>query len=580
MTIKKITSSDYLIKTAFNGTSITLDSPSINIIGNLSVTGNVTSVSTTNLTVKDNIIVLNKGETSAGVLANTSGIEIDRGTLLPVDLRWDESIGNWQLTKDGTFYANILSHNSPTPPLFHLIEDTAPTIGGNLNVNGFDIWSSSGNVNFNSNVTIPSTALLNNVVVNTASISNEIVSNAHIIAANIDTEYVAQSHITTANIASSTIDDLITSTANIANLTSALSTISNALIEQSTITTANIAVANVGNLYSYYSTLNVAHTMDAYIVDLHAITGNIINLVSNTFVADNATIKSALTIGPTANVTPGVSLNINTTDSIILPVGTTNQRPSNIGYTDITGMIRFNNTIEEVEYYNGTKWKTAGIPTFTLATDEQFVADGLTTTYTLSSNLVSTNNAIVSINGQVQAPITAYTVVGNLLTFVSPPLATDIIDVRGLSITTVMIPAPNADWNAISGPSYVFNKPVLANVAISGDYNDLTNTPTTFPIISANVTTSTTTIDSFQTTLYGTAKYIVYFKATTGEVMSSEVLVAHNGSTAEVVTYGILLVPGTTIANISASLIGTTILVQLTTSLTGVVKVTPAYIPV
>jgi hypothetical protein len=35
----------------------------------------------------------------------------------------------------------------------------------------------------------------------------------------------------------------------------------------------------------------------------------------------------------------------------------------------------------------------------------------------------------------------------------------------------------NADWNSTSGPSQIFNKPVLAAVATSGSYNDLSNTP-------------------------------------------------------------------------------------------------------
>ena len=36
----------------------------------------------------------------------------------------------------------------------------------------------------------------------------------------------------------------------------------------------------------------------------------------------------------------------------------------------------------------------------------------------------------------------------------------------------------NADWNAVSGDAQILNKPTLAAVATSGDYTDLTNTPT------------------------------------------------------------------------------------------------------
>ncbi|MCA6454523.1 MAG: hypothetical protein IM584_00155, partial [Chitinophagaceae bacterium] len=53
------------------------------------------------------------------------------------------------------------------------------------------------------------------------------------------------------------------------------------------------------------------------------------------------------------------------------------------------------------------------------------------------------------------------------------------------------IPAPqvNVDWNATSGIVQILNKPSLATVAISGDYNDLRNKPSVFnlPMASATV---------------------------------------------------------------------------------------------
>ena len=59
----------------------TISAPTIIIDGNLTVSGSTTSVETTNSTITDNIIVLNQGETGAGITAVTSGIEIERGSL-------------------------------------------------------------------------------------------------------------------------------------------------------------------------------------------------------------------------------------------------------------------------------------------------------------------------------------------------------------------------------------------------------------------------------------------------------------------------------------------------------------------
>lgn len=73
---------DYNIKVKDGGT-IKLDTgPSGDTIitGNLTVQGDVTAVSTTNLEIKDRIVTLNDGENGPGVTLLYAGIEIDRGT--------------------------------------------------------------------------------------------------------------------------------------------------------------------------------------------------------------------------------------------------------------------------------------------------------------------------------------------------------------------------------------------------------------------------------------------------------------------------------------------------------------------
>ena len=73
---------DYNIKVKDGGT-IKLDTGTSGdtiITGNLTVQGDVTAVSSTNLEIKDRIITLNDGENGPGVSLLYSGIEIDRGT--------------------------------------------------------------------------------------------------------------------------------------------------------------------------------------------------------------------------------------------------------------------------------------------------------------------------------------------------------------------------------------------------------------------------------------------------------------------------------------------------------------------
>ena len=94
---------DYNIKTLEGGT-ITLDTgPDVGVVrvtGNLIVDGDTLTVSAENLNVQDNVIILNFGETGAGISLEYSGIQIDRGSLSQVSFLYDEASDSW-LIADG-----------------------------------------------------------------------------------------------------------------------------------------------------------------------------------------------------------------------------------------------------------------------------------------------------------------------------------------------------------------------------------------------------------------------------------------------------------------------------------------------
>lgn len=93
----------------------TISAPTIIIDGNLTVSGSTTSVETTNSAITDNIIVLNEGETLAGIAggAGTSGIEIDRGSLTNVSFVYDDSVDAFRAL-EGTGLTNIRA-KTPVP---------------------------------------------------------------------------------------------------------------------------------------------------------------------------------------------------------------------------------------------------------------------------------------------------------------------------------------------------------------------------------------------------------------------------------------------------------------------------------
>jgi hypothetical protein len=107
---------DYNIR-AGDGAKITLDTGpvasggSVRVTGNLVVEGDTFNISTTNLTIEDNIISLNTGEVGPGVSLIYSGIEIERGNTSSItpqnnaSFLYDESTDSW-----------ILAHGSAPGP--------------------------------------------------------------------------------------------------------------------------------------------------------------------------------------------------------------------------------------------------------------------------------------------------------------------------------------------------------------------------------------------------------------------------------------------------------------------------------
>jgi hypothetical protein len=125
-------------------------------------------------------------------------------------------------------------------------------------------------------------------------------------------------------------------------------------------------------------------------------------------------------------------LQIGTSAGMVLPSGTTGARP----LSPADGTVRFNESTSVAEYYNGTEWVVAGEP-FVSITDQLIAPDGIADTFTLNETATITS-VIVTLNGLVQQPGTAYNITGTQIEFNEVPEITDIINVRFLSnVSTV-----------------------------------------------------------------------------------------------------------------------------------------------
>ena len=333
-------------------------------------------------------------------------------------------------------------------------------------------------------------------------------------------------------------------------------------------------------------------------------------------------VTDTVTIGG-SNTTPisGATLRVNGTGAMVLPVGTTSQRPSVTGNVDVRGMIRLNSSLNILEYYDGTAWQSSQ-GSFTVITSEIFTGNGIATSFELSND-ATTSATIVSINGVVQIPVISYSISGSTLEFTEAPDVGDTIDVRKLATTSVVssigegfteVAVDGTFANISTGTSSTevrlridsegvatFTNDVVieGNLTVNGGTNGvltlgdsdtdnvvfgadidssiIPNSTITYDLgsasrrwrnifvskivheqIATNVATTATPVivDSFASTDYSSAKYIVQIKQGSTNVQVMEALLVHDGVDAYVTTYGVIDTNGTMgslTANISGS---------------------------
>jgi hypothetical protein len=147
-TFKRV-SGDYTIQSVNATDRIYINSGNVFIEGNLWVSGNTQTVSAMNSEITNNIITLNAGAT----IPNPSGaqISVSRGSSSPATINWNEALQVWQLSEfnassNSYTTANIATGTTTAGLLSNVIQDTTPTIGGNLNIYNHNIYSNVSGV--------------------------------------------------------------------------------------------------------------------------------------------------------------------------------------------------------------------------------------------------------------------------------------------------------------------------------------------------------------------------------------------------------------------------------------------------
>ena len=200
-------------------------------------------------------------------------------------------------------------------------------------------------------------------------------------------------------------------------------------ISNANVTIGNVTIADAGNVnagnVNINNLLNPVQAQDAatkYYID--QLVGNGVSNIGNLTVTD--TTISSVNANANINIDPNGTgtFQIIGTNGFVIPVGNVAQRPG----SPSEGTLRFNNEYDRLEYYDGTEWDVVagGVTNQTINT-----ADGATTIFALDRES-TTAATLIMLNGIVQLPTTAYSIAGNVLTFVQAPQTSDIIDIRFL----------------------------------------------------------------------------------------------------------------------------------------------------
>jgi len=376
--------------------------------GNLIVSGNISYQNVEDLRIEDPIIIMGTG--ANGTPPSTDDGQ-DRGIFMEyyttawgnAFMGWDRSSGNMiaaaNVAFSGNNIVNVLSYGTLQAGLVYsanILNDgtiTTPNVTSNYNLN--ITTGGNGNITLNPNGTgvIVLTDELANAIIYTGS-NKEVSSDANLTYNSTDVQLL------NGNIK---VGDAV----------------------------ANVFVTNEG----IQGTGRLIINQDNSDVDF-AVNGD---TTANVFYIDAGT--GTASFGNSTQAT-GVGVAFNYTNSILAPVGNTAQRP-----TGVTGMVRFNTTTSSLEFYDSTQWVSTGT-IFTVVQSQTFNGDGSTVAFTINAGY-TTASCLVSINGILQVPVTAYAVAGTTLTFTEAPALGDLIEVREIVTTVAVKGITNANGSAV-----------------------------------------------------------------------------------------------------------------------------------
>jgi len=342
-------------------------------------------------------------------------------------------------------------------------DGTTFEVGGGYGSTGLDI-AMNGNVSTNGTITSDGAVTGGSLTDGTATISSGALSGATTGAFSSNVTVGGTLGVTgESTLASATVSDLTSGRVVLAGTSGAIEDSGNLTFNGSTLAvtgaitaSSNVDIADAGSLrVGTGNDFTINHDgTDTTITNgtgILAIDGTATSSIrvneagaNVDFVVEGDTNTALLTVDASGdNVGVGGAPNanavfhVNDTGAMIVATGTTAQRPG----TGVTGMFRFNSTLNTVEYYGNSAWASVSSD-FTVATSQTFNGDNSTVAFTLSAltgaDSYNVAGVLVMLNGVVQEPTTVYGISGTTLTFTSAPASGDLIEVRKFTTTTTI----------------------------------------------------------------------------------------------------------------------------------------------
>lgn len=210
-------------------------------------------------------------------------------------------------------------------------------------------------------------------------------------------------------------------------------------------TEANLGNVNINNVTLTSKTTNTGLTINPNGTGQTTINSglNASRTVINGTTNANTFVVSGTQVGIATNTfVTGATFQINALDSMLIPAGTTGDRPG----SPTAGMLRYNSSTGVIEWWTGSSWGTPS-GSFTVVTANTQTGNGVATVFTLPVANATTAGTIVSINGVVQQPVSAYSITGANVTFTEAPTSTDVIDFRVFTTTAQVTSVTDAFGN-------------------------------------------------------------------------------------------------------------------------------------